>query len=98
MATKPVPDDHSATVRLGRYGKSRGTLRFAAKSFRDVDVQHPRGRQCTRLTFVIQGVETAQCTEIVIDLYEAEMQALREALQISRTLAGSVFASAQVRG
>lgn len=98
MATKPVPDDHSATVRIGRYGTSRGTLRFAAKSFRDIDVQHPHGRQCTRLTLVIQGVETVQCTEIVIDLYEAEMQSLREVLGISRTLAGSVFALAQVRG
>jgi len=98
MAKKPVPDDHSATLRLGRYGTARGALRFSAKSFRDVDVLHPQGRQCTRLTFVVQGVETVQCTEIVIDLYEAEMQQLRDVLQLSPMPGGSVFASAQVRG
>lgn len=59
---------------------------------------HPAGRQCTRLTFLIQGVETTQCTEVAIDLFDAEMQMLRNVLEMSPKPEGSVFASAPRRG
>lgn len=98
MAAKPVPDEHSATVRLGRYGTARGTILFSARSFRDVDVSHPDGRTCVRLTFLIQGVETTQCTEVTADLFDAEIDAIRKTLSMSPTSVGSVFRSGARRG